>query len=63
MSSKKHLSQQARPGPRLITLVVAPLEGVVVSAETPSDGGHQLMTGLAVQQLCIHRPHIADLNQ
>ena len=30
----KRLRPQARPGPRLITLVGAPLEGVVVSAET-----------------------------
>ena len=25
----------------------------MVSAETPSDGGHPLMTGLAAHQLCI----------
>ena len=44
---------QARPGPKLITLVSAPLEGVVVSAVTPSGGGHHLMIGSAAHQMCI----------
>ena len=55
MSGKRRLRPQARPGPRLITLVGAPLDGVAVSAKTPSDGGHHLMTGLAAQQLCIQK--------
>ena len=53
LSRERRLRPQDRPGPRLITLVGAPFEGVVVNAETPSDGGHHLMTGLSAPPVCI----------
>ena len=45
-----------RPGPSLITLVGAPLESVVVSAETLDDEGHHLKIGLTAP--CIQATHV-----